>query len=261
MSAEELVARVQRLAGLVPEQVTSDRDDADTDAALADQWARLHRLPARAVIGRDADNEVAVSQASVSRRHAELRFDAARATWTVTDLGSRNGTFVEGARLAPNTPAAIGDRQLLQVGEVGFVFVLDRRTLPAARVTESYRATVESGGAPDRVRLSPPTTEGAGMVTRGDQTITLGSAQFSLLWMLAERLIATRDQPAEIRGFVRSIELLTDLPWNTPSPDDNHLKQQIRRVRKALARLGLEDAIEARHGFGYRLTIEPLLGA
>jgi DNA-binding winged helix-turn-helix (wHTH) protein len=60
---------------------------------------------------------------------------------------------------------------------------------------------------------------------------------------------------------VRAIELLTDLPWNTASPDDNHLKQQIRRVRKALTRLGLDDVIEARHGFGYRLTVEPLLGA
>lgn len=33
-----------------------------------------------------------------------------------------------------------------------------------------------------------------------------------------------------------------------------------RAVRRALARLGLEDVIEARQGFGYRLTVEPPLG-
>jgi FHA domain/Transcriptional regulatory protein, C terminal len=258
----DVAARVPRLIGLVPEQIEGGAD-ADTNAALADQWSRLHSLGAVTVIGRDADHPLAVSQASVSRAHADLRRDPVTGTWTVTDLGSRNGTFIEGVRLTARTPTAIGDRQLLQLGEVGFVFVLDRRTLPAPRLTESYRVTVDSGpqsGADSPLRLSPPTTEGHGVVSYGDVSITLGSAQFQLLWALAERARTTRDQPAEIRGFVRSVELLTELPWNTPHPEDNHLKQQVRRVRRALARLGLDDVIEARHGFGYRLVIDALLG-
>jgi pSer/pThr/pTyr-binding forkhead associated (FHA) protein len=260
MTSATVAARVPHLVGLVPEQIAGHGPDL-TSAALADQWARLHTLSAITVIGRDTGNALAVLQTSVSRYHAELRLDVTTGRWSAVDLGSRNGTFLEGARLQPHTPCAIGDRQLLLIGEVGLVFVLDRHSVPSAGVTESYRATEQSARGPDCMRMSPPTIEGNGMVSVGNHTITLGSAQFALLWMLAERAIATRSQPIEVRGYVRSIELLTALPWNTAYPDDNHLKQQVRRVRRALVRLGLIDVIEARHGFGYRLTIEPLLGA
>ncbi|HEY4058571.1 MAG TPA: winged helix-turn-helix domain-containing protein, partial [Kofleriaceae bacterium] len=189
-----------------------------------------------------------------------LAYDIDRDAWTVTDLGSRNGTSVEGTCLAPHIPHPLGDRQLLAIGDVGFILVLDRFTLPTGPVTESYTQTAQSVRTGAELRISAPTTEGAGMIGHGDETLSLGSTQFALLRILAERHIAERGGDDEIRGFVRSVELLANLPWNTSNPEDNHLKQQVRRLRKALEKLGLPDAIESRHGFGYRLRVEPIVG-
>ena len=49
------------------------------------------------VLGRGAEADVVVDDAGVSRRHAEVHMDGAR-VWVV-DLGSTNGTFVDGARV------------------------------------------------------------------------------------------------------------------------------------------------------------------
>ena len=57
------------------------------------------RLPAKVVrIGRADDNEVMVADLQVSRHHAELR-KSPGGTYEITDLGSHNGTFVNGARI------------------------------------------------------------------------------------------------------------------------------------------------------------------
>jgi hypothetical protein len=61
----------------------------------------------------------------ISRRHAELTLDAATNTWTITDLGSTNGTFLVGADivldaslapLTPNTPVAVMPTDRVFVG-------------------------------------------------------------------------------------------------------------------------------------------------
>ncbi len=49
------------------------------------------------VLGRGAEADVVVDDAGVSRRHAEVHMDGAR-VWVV-DLGSTNGTFVDGTRV------------------------------------------------------------------------------------------------------------------------------------------------------------------
>jgi len=59
------------------------------------------------VIGRDPDAAVWIDSAVVSRRHARLAVRDGRVT--VEDLGSRNGTFVNGARLTGASPLVHGD--------------------------------------------------------------------------------------------------------------------------------------------------------
>jgi len=61
-------------------------------------------------IGRDAANRLCLAQeAGLSRHHAELRPGAA-GQWLVCDLGSSNGTYVEGERLSGCRLLAPGDR-------------------------------------------------------------------------------------------------------------------------------------------------------
>ena len=61
-------------------------------------------------IGRDAANQLCLAQEpGLSRHHAELRPGAA-GQWVVCDLGSSNGTYVEGERLSGCRLLAPGDR-------------------------------------------------------------------------------------------------------------------------------------------------------
>jgi len=66
-------------------------------------------------IGRSADSTIRLADASVSRRHAEIR--PSGDGWTVVDLGSTNGTRVNGApvkerRLQDGDTVAAGDATL-----------------------------------------------------------------------------------------------------------------------------------------------------
>lgn len=72
------------------------------------------------VFGRDPSVNIRVTDALVSRRHAELRWNAAEGGWTAVDLDSRNGVLVDGQRIT--RPTRMGDGMTLQVG--GQVFHL-----------------------------------------------------------------------------------------------------------------------------------------
>ena len=65
-------------------------------------------------VGRLASFELVLDDSSVSRKHAEVRGDA-DGQWTVRDLESTNGTFVNGKRVV-QAKLAVGDR--LRVGRV-----------------------------------------------------------------------------------------------------------------------------------------------
>ncbi|PKN91922.1 MAG: hypothetical protein CVU44_16655 [Chloroflexi bacterium HGW-Chloroflexi-6] len=59
-------------------------------------------------IGREASNAVAINDAEVSRKHTQLVFQGGK--YIITDLGSTNGTFVNGQRLT--------GQHVLQPGEI-----------------------------------------------------------------------------------------------------------------------------------------------
>ncbi len=70
------------------------------------------------VIGRGSEADVVVDDPGVSRRHAELRLDDGRAT--LRDLGSTNGTWVDGERTGS---ARLVDGSTISVGRTRIVFV------------------------------------------------------------------------------------------------------------------------------------------
>ena len=73
---------------------------------------------ARLLIGRESKNDIAVHDVNASRTHAELRFEP-QGIWTITDLGSTNGTLVNGREVATQ-PLSEGDR--ITIGMTNFVF-------------------------------------------------------------------------------------------------------------------------------------------
>ncbi|MCA3006495.1 MAG: FHA domain-containing protein [Phycisphaerales bacterium] len=109
------------------------------------------------VIGRDEHARLRIPLPSVSRRHCELKHDGDEVT--VTDLGSANGTFVNGQK-AKTAELSPGD--LLAVGPVVFVVRIDGFPCDIdakdAYAAGLVAAASEDGrpGIPAAGRTSPP---------------------------------------------------------------------------------------------------------
>jgi pSer/pThr/pTyr-binding forkhead associated (FHA) protein len=69
-------------------------------------------------VGRHPQSDIFLNDITVSRRHAELRRDGAQ--YTVADLGSLNGTYVNRARV-DSSSLSTGDE--LQVGKFRLLFL------------------------------------------------------------------------------------------------------------------------------------------
>jgi two-component system, NtrC family, sensor kinase len=65
------------------------------------------------LLGRSSE-ALPIADTTVSRRHAELTPDAGK--WFVRDLGSQNGTFVNGVRLEPNARHELAPGDQIRVG-------------------------------------------------------------------------------------------------------------------------------------------------
>ena len=76
---------------------------------------RSWELPGTARVGRMDHLEVCLDDPSVSRCHAEFEFSSTG--WKLRDLGSTNGTFLNGTRMGPGQwPLRVRDQ--LQFGDV-----------------------------------------------------------------------------------------------------------------------------------------------
>ena len=71
-------------------------------------------LDAIATIGRDVNNAIVVEDQFVSAEHAILTFRGR--AWYIEDLGSTNGTFVNGSPVEGVAPLGFGD--VIQLGQV-----------------------------------------------------------------------------------------------------------------------------------------------
>lgn len=265
---------------IMPEQLQL-HGGRPTMAALVDLWGRPHRLDPRTLIGRQVEGAgLAILEPSVSRHHAHLTLDGD--TWTVRDLGSANGSYVDDKLIEAPAIVHAGDR--VRFGHIAFYFIEDVARLPSPRVGRTATATIQ----PPRVsamtadtapvgstdigdeeehtdvglptmsfRLHEPTGGGGGLIEVDGKQVQLTTTQFELMALMIRRMASEAHQPELVRGFVRSSELIADLSWDTREPSENHVKQLVRRVRRALMKSEIGDLIESRHRFGYRLRAIP----
>jgi len=291
---EECANAIHGASHLFPEQVTTTVASA-SDAVLVDRWGRAHSLASRTLLGRQPDpDSIAIIEASVSRRHAEI-LRKPDGQWWLIDLVSSNGTYFDDQVVT--SPVRLTSRKIIFVGEVGLLFIAPRPTTPPApvRLPATHRpgaklarpmSTAHHAPASSReaemvvqqlssesaeeeeddhptflglravdLALASPSGGGGGFVEVDGRSAQLTTVQYEFVKVLAERMFAEVGRDERVRGFVRSSELLASIPWDTGRPDDNHIKQLVRRVRRTLVRAQIGDLIEARHGFGYRLRV------
>ncbi len=101
-------------------------------------------------IGRDITNDIVINDREVSRHH--LRLMRGSDGYTIEDLGSTNGTFVNGKRLTGATPLKNGD--MIGLGEtVTLAFEVVRsgqdEATPAPDEQRESQQTVESRSEPE----------------------------------------------------------------------------------------------------------------
>ena len=101
--------------------------------AKGKSWDSKHQLR----VGRVDSLEIVLDDGSVSRHHAEIR--ATENGWRVRDLGSTNGTRLNGMRLGTGQwPLRL--RDMLQFGEIAMVVEsLEEGTEPVEEVTDRLR--------------------------------------------------------------------------------------------------------------------------
>ena len=91
------------------------------------------------MIGRDSTNEIVINDAEVSRRHARLTFQGGK--YVLEDLGSTNGTFVNGQRLAG--PRVLKAGEVVSFGEQ-IVLVFEVVSIDPGATVMSPRAAAGS---------------------------------------------------------------------------------------------------------------------
>ncbi len=250
--------------GLIQDHLRSNVSAMDAEAWLVDGFGSAHALAEKSTIGRNHEDQIVVLAASVSREHAELK--KSDAGWTVRDLGSRNGTFVDGLKCQGRV--TLPARGVLKVGDVTLWFLAEVADEPAAPPTME---TAAAGGGVVRYGFGPTggielllaggseTTTGGALLARAPGTTAwknhdLAPLEFQLLRSLCVRAHAEADSPATARGCVPTKQFVRDLPWQSKYANDENVRQVVRRLRAALTEAGADGILAVVPGRGYYLS-------
>lgn len=112
----------------------------------------------RTTLGRNTDCTIPLAGKQVSRHHAHLYHQDAQ--YFLQDLGSSNGTFLNGKRLPANTPNALTDRDTFQIGP--YLFALRPDPPPIKESDEAsliVRETVSATSLNEKLLAQDPATK------------------------------------------------------------------------------------------------------
>lgn len=98
------------------------------------------------VIGRHPDCEIQLNSNTISRRHAKISGDGEE--FRIQDLGSGNGTFVNGRQLAKDEAAPIGNQDRIKFGPLLLRFECEESQKPSPQ-RATVGAVVDSSGGDD----------------------------------------------------------------------------------------------------------------
>jgi serine phosphatase RsbU (regulator of sigma subunit)/pSer/pThr/pTyr-binding forkhead associated (FHA) protein len=142
-----------------------------------------HTLDGSAVsIGRASDCSIPIKDRYLSRKHAEII--AVGAAWVLKDLGSANGTYLNGTRVERDEALKPGDR--IRLGDTEIVFEATERN------TDRFIAVAESKAS---ATIAIPVHE----ITDRPEAVDI--ARLQTLTLLARELIEDRPMD-ELFGFI-----------------------------------------------------------
>lgn len=136
-------------------------------------------------IGREPDNTIIVNDSMVSRHHA--RIDWASESYTIQDLDSRNGTFVNGRRVRRRRRLSDGDEITL------YQFRLSFETLRVEEVEPDSGDTLVAMPLPGQPKLIVTSGPDAGReILLNEDIMTIGRISKSARWPSSQILLDDR---------------------------------------------------------------------
>jgi len=252
--------QLESSVAIAPQQLQL-RTKRTGDAALIDVWGQAHQLDApRTPIGRaDISHGLVIVEPSVSRAHAQLE---KRDRWYVKDAESSSGTFVNDKPVLEQ-PLASGDR--VRFGDIEFFFVTtevplppqpERIDVPTLRAPAATTQPLPVRRTTVSIELQAPRGGGGGVAVIAGRPVQLTTPQYELMALLVQRMREDAGKPEGDRGYVAMNELMR-LSLDVSDPGDDHVRQLVRRVRRALLKADIGDLIEVKRGVGYRLRVVP----
>ena len=188
----------------------------------------------QSVIGRESDADIQIDERQVSRRHAKIVYS--NNTYTIQDLGSKNGTFLNGQPISQEPqPIRNGD-------EIGIAlcakvtFVAEGATAPVSML-RGREPGIKMDVAAKRVwvmgqEVNPP----------------LSLAQYNLLELLYNN-----------SGKVVSRDAIVSVVWSEEEADgvsEQAIDALARRLRERIAEMDKDHKyVETVRGHGFRLNL------
>ena len=78
----------------------------------------------RVFVGRSSNNDLSIPHPTVSKLHAYFTLENSK--WWIVDVGSSNGTKVNGMKAPPRAKTALYDNDVVVLGRCAFSFLLPR---------------------------------------------------------------------------------------------------------------------------------------
>ena len=192
-------------------------------------------------IGREAGCELVLASQFVSRQHAELR--ASETGFELVDLGSRNGTLLNGERLEANTPVQLKNNDSFRIEEFSLRFL---------EKDDSAETLVPLRRAPDELFIDVEAME----VWIGERRLELRQARVLklLAYMYLHRdRVCSED---ELGNHVWASDI--EMPPGVPQFDASSLYQLIYLARRAIEAVPRQPRYLVNiPGLGYRLLERP----
>lgn len=78
--------------------------------------------PLPVILGRDENCDLALPFEEISGRHVGITWSGEPLSYTISDLGSTNGTFLNTFPLEPNSARKLSDQDVVKMGKYSFLF-------------------------------------------------------------------------------------------------------------------------------------------
>ncbi len=187
------------------------------------------------LIGRGSDCHIILPERQVSRHHARIEHESG--TYVLHDLGSKNGTHLNGVQVLGSTQLRDGDEIQIAL-RVKLLFVGTDATVPLTVEEPEPTGILELDKLQRAVRI-------------GDKELQppLSLSQFRLLEALYDA-----------KGAVVDRDTIIDVVW--PGTEGIGVTEQaidalVRRLRDRLAEMNDEDLVVTVRGHGFRLDNTP----